>query len=356
MRFFKDSRFRLVLEGWAVVLGFALLVLPAHMLGDDLAQESSFAVGASWYVLLGRTARFHAFLASLAIALAAGWHREKSLMRAAAAVALISGGLDLGRTIQVAAAVASIDKPGAAAPPSLQVLSANLLMINKKTEGIVAEVQASGADLILFQEYTDHWHAALHPVLKETHPHAEWVTRDDSFGIAMYSKHPFVEPARSDHALGGGGVPQQRAVIEVGGRRVAVYNIHLLPPRTWQYTVEFRRQFRDLLASIGKEKDPVLLSGDFNFTEATLQAQALGALGLRDAWDVAGSGYGATWPVVSALRYLPGIRLDHVYAGPGLGVLECRTGTGAGSDHRPLSARLRVVAVGSGLSMQHFKK
>jgi len=69
-------------------------------------------------------------------------------------------------------------------------------------------------------------------------------------------------------------------------------------------------------------------------------AARIHALGLRDAHDLAGFGRGATWPVRRWWRYVPGLRLDHIYVSDAFAVTESRTGVGRGSDHRPVSATL----------------
>lgn len=60
----------------------------------------------------------------------------------------------------------------------------------------------------------------------------------------------------------------------------------------------------------------------------------------RDGWLIVGLSY---WPVNDWLRYVPGIRLDHVCLGGGLTCSQSRTGTGVGSDHRPIIARVALT-------------
>jgi len=131
-----------------------------------------------------------------------------------------------------------------------------------------------------------------------------------------------------------------RAVIELAGRRVAVYNIHLLPPWGLEYTTENRLQFADLLDKLAGERLPVILAGDFNFTETSPNAASLRGIGLRDAHDLGGWGRGTTWPVNSFFRWIPSLRLDHIYLSDELTCSRCRTGVGTGSDHRPVVAEI----------------
>jgi endonuclease/exonuclease/phosphatase (EEP) superfamily protein YafD len=161
--------------------------------------------------------------------------------------------------------------------------------------------------------------------------------REDSFGIALFSRRPFAGEVDSHFPLGHGQVEQMRAEIDVGGRRFALYNVHLLPPRTPLYTSEHRLQFADLLDTLQAETLPYVVCGDFNFPETTSQHAALKRAGVREAHELAGWGRGATWPINGVFRYLvPGIRIDHVYLSPHLTATRCETGVGRGSDHRPV--------------------
>lgn len=78
----------------------------------------------------------------------------------------------------------------------------------------------------------------------------------------------------------------------------------------------------------------------FNFTDTSPNASTLGNLGMVDAHPLAGFGRGTTWPVHRSLAWMPRLRLNHIYPGSGLAATECRTGEGAGSDHRPVIARI----------------
>lgn len=87
----------------------------------------------------------------------------------------------------------------------------------------------------------------------------------------------------------------------------------------------------------------LILGGDFSFTQNSPQAAALRRIGLEDAQDLGNWGRGTTWPVNSFLRWIPGLRLDHIYLGSSLTCVDCRTGVGKGSDHRPVIARIGLA-------------
>lgn len=331
-----QSRRRVRFETIAVLSFASVAMLAGRCCTANYAERSTGATVLWWAMFLARTLEFHvALLVSIAALLCV---RERLFGWAACCLPLIALGLgpDLCAVL--------LPRAGASPGRAMRVVSANLLMVNKDTAGIVGEIVAARPDLLLVQELTDAWHAAIDPAVRGWLPHSSFVTRDDSFGIGIWSRRPFVGEPERYVRMGQSHTPQQRAVVDFDGVPVVVYNLHLLPPRTVEYVVGHCREMRDLGAILGAETRNAILCGDFNFTERTPQAATLAALGFADAQDQGGSGRGATWPVIGALRYtFPGIRLDHVYL---KGALSCRTlstGTGRGSDHRPLIADLVVT-------------
>ena len=327
-------------EAWAVVFASYALLALAYLWPQDYRNESPGYVLVAWLGFLVRVLQFHLGLLLLVIAIVAAFGRGRRLFLAAAPLVLFTLGPALQSHLPKNPPLAASHRS-----PTLRVMSCNLLMVNKDTAPILAEIRAANPDVLLLQEYTDDWHAAFVAAgVTRDYPYHSFVTRDDSFGVALYSRLPFVADVDNRLPLGRAGVEQTRAVVRWAGRDVAVYNIHLLPPRRLDYTVDSRLQFAGLLEVLSAEKLPYVVGGDFNLTEHTPQHRDLAAVGARDANDLAGRGRGATWPVNGVFRYLPGLRLDHVYVGNGLTAVKCETGEGRGSDHRPVVADVTVRA------------
>ncbi len=311
-----------------VLLAFARLWPP------DFRNTSLAYVLAAWAAFMVRTFTFHLGLLAAMITAFAWAIRRRRLALACVPVVLFTLGPACWqyrpRSIQPAAG------------PTLKVMSVNLLAVNWDTAPIIAEIREADADILLLQEYTPHWHEALTQAFETSYPHRVDVQQDDSFGMAIYARHPFVGEPKTRLPLGEGLDPQMRAVIDWSGQPIAVYNIHLLPPRRLDYIVEHRLQWADLLDLLNDESLPTIIGGDFNFTEHSPHAAAIRDLGYLDAHAVAGWGRGTTWPVNSALRYLPGLRLDQLYLSPQWLGHQCQTGIGRGSDHRPLRVRMSL--------------
>jgi len=330
-------------EAWAVVIGAYALLALAYAWPQDYRNDSPGFVTVAWAAFLVRVLQFHLGLLLAVIALVAAFGRGRRLFIAASPLVLFLLGPPLWSYLNSPTGAAR--SPAGGQTPVLRVMSANLLMVNHDTQGIIDEILAARPDVLLLQEYTDAWHAAVTPALSGQYPFSSVVTQDDSFGVAVYSRTPFVGGDVDNRLpLGRSLVPQTRAVVRFAGRDVTVYNIHLLPPRNLGYATEGRLQFADLLQTLSGEKLPYVVAGDWNFTGDVPQHRDLRRIGARDAHDLAGTGRGATWPVNSFFRYLPGLRFDHVYVGPGLTAVRSEVGVGRGSDHRPVIADVTVDA------------
>lgn len=317
-------------EAWLVVLAAYPLLAFAWLWPQNWRNDATGVVFASWMAFLVQTLQFHLGLLLLAIVVVSLLNRGRRLAFAAALPMLFT---------LVPAALQFL--PRSAPPPAvgqpLRIMSVNLLMANEDTDGIIDEILAAKPDVLCLQEYTDHWHQAITRRLASEYPYEAHIARDDSFGIAIRSRTPFAAPVDDRFRLGSSGVDQQRAEIIFDGRQIAIYHIHLLPPRSLDYYRDQRTQFADLMDALRAETLPYLVCGDFNFSETTPQHREMIAAGIGEAHAQAATGRGSTWPVNGPFRYIPGIRIDHVYLSPGLYATNCTTGTGRGSDHRPVT-------------------
>jgi endonuclease/exonuclease/phosphatase (EEP) superfamily protein YafD len=329
----EDRKRMLYRQAWVMVTLAWIGVIFCYAMPQDFRATSSAYVAIAWFAFLIRAGIFHLGLPLAVVAVTAGARRSWKLLAVSAPLLLITVAPELWE-------YRPRSRPEARAP-AFTVMSANLLMINRNTAPIIEQIRAQKPDVLLLQEYTAHWHTALQEAFAKDLPHSICFPREDSFGAAVYSRRPLENKAGGYLRLGHGDVPQIRVVTGLGGRRVALYNVHLLPPRRFDYTKRHRWQFADLLEKLEAEKLPVILGGDFNFTPRTPNAARLRSLGMIDAHCQGGWGRGATWPVNGALRWLPGVRLDQVWLGNGLVCTECRRGTHHGSDHLAVLAKIR---------------
>jgi vancomycin resistance protein VanJ len=157
-------------------------------------------------------------------------------------------------------------------------------------------------------------------------------------------------------------VPQsmghQRVEIDVDSVRFTLYNVHPIhPAMTGRLFDPIPRalEITELMARAGEDDGTVVLMGDFNLTDLSEDYAHITARYGDTYWEV-GWGMGFTFPDFSQPQALPRflsnttalppfIRLDYIFHNKGVQPLEAQVWPdAAGSDHRPLYARLALVS------------
>jgi len=319
---------------WLCVVAVYALVIYAWALPQDFSATSIDYVRAAWVAFAIRTVSVHLGLALCAVTVLALLSRRITLALAPLPVVAWTLAPAFWQFVPT-------DPPALAAEP-IVVMSVNLNARNPHHDDLLAVIERIDPDVLLLQEYSTAWHGAAEDRLRAMLPFAALEPRDHAFGIALYSKLPFVEPATDP--LGDDAdvnFPQQRVVVDLHCVGAAIYNVHLIAPQMFDHLVQRRTQFAALLGALQRERRPVILGGDCNFTAASAQHGALRTLGLADTHRLAGAGFASTWPMAGRLaRLAPGFRIDHLYVGPALAATTSDTHEAPGSDHRAISAAI----------------
>jgi endonuclease/exonuclease/phosphatase (EEP) superfamily protein YafD len=105
---------------------------------------------------------------------------------------------------------------------------------------------------------------------------------------------------------------------------------------------EWKADLRAVRSAAGRSTAPTLVIGDFNATWGNQGFRDLVADGFVDAAAARGMPDQFTWPN-DASPLPPFLRLDHTLTRGALVVTHIRTGTGQGSDHRPLVATVAFL-------------
>jgi endonuclease/exonuclease/phosphatase (EEP) superfamily protein YafD len=318
---------------WIVIVGAYVLLVFAYLWPPDIATSAGVPV--EWAGFMIRVLQFHLGLLVALFAVFALIRRNWRATLAAVPVIVFTIGPGIWTYVDAPESRAS-------SGPYTRLMTANLLVSNHEHAAMVREIKRARPDVLVLQEYSKAWDTALRPALKDDLPHSAYETREDSFGTALFANDDLPHGDETAPVLGSGDTPETRTVIHIGGHDVALYNIHLLPPIGMDYVREGHRQFDDLVNLVKHDELPVIVVGDLNLTETTPQHARLEDIGLRDAWDLQGRGRGTTWPNNSFLKYLPGLRLDHMYVSNEIAVIDVRVGDGRGSDHRPVIADLAM--------------
>lgn len=238
--------------------------------------------------------------------------------------------------------------------PPLRVMTANLLIGHAEVDALAEEVQRFSPDVLFLQEYTPAKAAALALALKDLYPHRVEGMRDHAFGEAIYSKIPFAtEPELYPHASirgqgrldgrEGGEVgiwdAQIRAVINFHGTQIVLQNVHYAPPIRPAYLREQRIMTKWLCDWLRTEARPVIIAGDFNCTQSSVNLRDLERAGATNS-RVASRGWAGTWPARGLPSLMP-VAIDHILVRG----LKCRfsaPGSDIDSDHLPLTAIVGV--------------
>jgi endonuclease/exonuclease/phosphatase (EEP) superfamily protein YafD len=227
--------------------------------------------------------------------------------------------------------------PPSAAGRPLRVASANLLVVNETPAALAAELERLDADVYFLQELSSEWDDELERLgFWKRYPFNQRYTGEDAFGAAIASRMP----VRNLEVFWSAELPQMRGVLRLEDRDIELLCIHLLPPRTQEYTRTYHQGAEQLLDIVRRlERRSFIVAGDFNSTPDSDFATRMRDLA-DDTWEVGGRGFGFgfTWP--NGMFPVPPVRLDHVFVSRDFGVLGARVGEGAGSDHRPVVADL----------------
>ncbi|MBI3948065.1 MAG: endonuclease/exonuclease/phosphatase family protein [Armatimonadetes bacterium] len=239
--------------------------------------------------------------------------------------------------------------PRSAAGPRLRVMTYNIHHAPRGAERTAAAIRREEPDVVCAQE-AEGFRGVTDPMPELERLLAGWHSYRVG-ELALFSRHPFT--ARRAHQLATG--PRRHlliATIEVAGRRLTIINVHLntaarprsllrrqgaTAPEYLRESTEVRsRQVEELLEVAGAIPGPVVLAGDFNTPPRGRLYHRLAAR-FTDAFAAAGWGLGHTFRAD-----LPVLRIDYVWAGPGVRALACRVPATGASDHLPVVADLAL--------------
>lgn len=206
----------------------------------------------------------------------------------------------------------------------VRVLFSNVHAGNPGRRAFLELVEREDPDIVGVVEVSEGWARSL-AALEARYPHHLVHERDDPFGLAVYSRLPLGDP----RVVELGRVPVPSLVARLPGEITLVVTHPPAPVRT--VLGRMRRTQLGALEELLREADGRFVAiGDLNAAPWAVSFPAVPARG---------SSRIGTWPAWW------GLPLDHVLAGPVVGVDRIRRGPAIGSDHRPLIADLRLPPV-----------
>jgi endonuclease/exonuclease/phosphatase (EEP) superfamily protein YafD len=225
-----------------------------------------------------------------------------------------------------------------AAGEKFTLLTQNLWYQHPDPTAMAAATMGRDADVMVLVEYTSaHREALLAAGMADAYPYLWEEPGERGGGIAVVSRFPLGEVERLDTWSGA-----VRVELQLDDGPVVLFGAHPIAPSDRYGLIRWVEDHRTLNAAVRGSPPAVIVAGDLNATSGHRRLRRLmDTGGLRDAHDVAGGGFAATWP---ASRWFPPVmRLDHILVGDAVGVVSVELLDGAGSDHRGVEARLRVT-------------
>ena len=219
---------------------------------------------------------------------------------------------------------------------SFGVLCANVLMSNRRADGLLRLIDENDPDLILMAEPDDWWRDALRR-LEISHPYTVLQPQDDTYGMLLYSRLELLD-ARV-RFLVEDDVPSIHARVRLrSGRVFALRCLHPRPPAPGESASATGRDAELLI--VGREiaalDMPAVVCGDLNDVAWSRTSDLFRAVsGLLDPRIGRGffQTFNSKWPL---LRF----PLDHVFHSPHFRLVEFRRLRHWGSDHFPVCIRL----------------
>lgn len=299
-----------------------------------LAVARLFAYDAIWPLIVLNMFTLYLYLPSWFILIFSVWFQKRTIV-------VISFVIVIFHVYLIAADTQILQniyrKPIYSSPQrstGIRVMTANLLMINEKSDEMMREIKLFNPDIILLQEFSTQWLTSLRQAgIDLNYPYSTYLTREDSFGTAIYSRNPTFkgEIWYIDD------IPMSRGSVIIGETMVKVYNIHTVPPRTLNYWRRWNYQVEILHAEFYNNRSATLVAGDFNLTMHSKWYKSLTTI-MHGAHEACGRPLAVTWP--NGMLPLPDIRLDHILLSSEFTCSSIKEGKGAGSDHKPIVADL----------------
>jgi len=212
---------------------------------------------------------------------------------------------------------------------SCRAMLINVNMQLGNVEAVLNAIREYSPDIIVLVEINDKWIKDLGPVI-DNFQHRIVRTRNDNFGIALFSRHAW---KKSEIVFVGEiGVPSVYAIIILENVTITVIGTHPLPPGGAKYSAYRNDQLERLSTFIRQFDTPILLLGDLNVSPWSYYFRKL----LKDAnLKDASQGYGIqpTWPAMAWPFLIP---IDHCLHSEDLRILRKKIGKNLGSDHYPV--------------------
>ena len=219
---------------------------------------------------------------------------------------------------------------------TIKILLSNVNASNTHYDKAIDLVLRESPDIFIVQEVNHSWLSALQSI-KHTYPYEHSIPREDNFGIAVFSKHPFA--STKDIVLGISGLPSLEIMNTIGDKQFKLITTHPLPPIS-SYTYQSRNlQLQDAAIAAKNTAEPLVVIGDLNITMWSSDYAPLEKVNMSNCRK--GFGVLPTWPTQLQFSALM-IPIDHCLVSEHFSVKDMSTGENIGSDHLPIIVEVQL--------------
>lgn len=208
----------------------------------------------------------------------------------------------------------------------------NVLRENQKYDTVRNEINGNSPDIVVIQELDDKWSEELQPV-KENYPFMYEISRDDGFGIALYSKIHITEIRKLN--VGMLDIPAISAFCDYRGKVFEIICVHTTPPTNQTYFKNTQKITQDLADYIAENGHNAIIAGDFNTSHYSYNYKNfIKTSKMKDLSSI----FHPTWPTFLLFPFR--ITLDHIFITKSFAVRDYAVGKNIGSDHLPIWAEI----------------
>lgn len=197
------------------------------------------------------------------------------------------------------------------------------------------------AEVVLLQETTPAWEAALRSRFARRYPHMTFHHCCGAGGLAVMSVHPIASEQRLEPSERDAWFPGLKVVVDAPMGPVQLVDVHLRPPVSNTGSILSgvlstppvrRQQIADFHAAFDPAL-PTIVAGDFNESSGGRAVGFLVDRGFRDALPEGGARN--TWRWTTSIGTIEQ-QLDHIMFGPTLRPTAMEVRPDGRSDHLPL--------------------
>lgn len=229
---------------------------------------------------------------------------------------------------------------------NISILSANVLMTNRRYSDLIDLVERNNPDIVVTLESDQRWQEALEAI-HDRYPYRVACPLDNLYGMHVYSKHQ-LHNAQTTYLVEDD-KPSIHAALKLDGHWVNLHFLHPAPPSPTENETSGERDAELLVVArdLSKRKPvPTIVTGDLNDVAWSATTQAfLKISGLLDprigrgAYNTFHSQYWfARWP------------LDHIFHSGEFELVNMQRLGFIGSDHFPLLTTLALTHAASNAS------